>query len=172
MLKANKKVTTEEKKEFLDENFKPTAIMAKFFVKELTMKESQWRMKLKVEDILPRTYYRYQVEMIFDEEPYNRRINSVRDQIADVRDAKQKPLFDDADEKISDLEDEMATIEKNMEAERAECPTIKMPARVEELKYSGNDTMLVFRIPDHVIEQLNKNKLKFGSYILELTPEF
>jgi hypothetical protein len=162
----------DKKKEYLDENVKPNTITAKFFLQQLLMKDVQWKMKIKVEDILPRTYYKYTMTMVFDPSPYERKIKALEDQIADIRDSKQKPLFDaDQKEQVGDIEEEIESEKESMEDRRKECPSILMPARVEELKYSGNDTLLTFQIPDTVINELNENKLKFGSYCVELTPE-
>jgi len=163
----------EAPKEFLNEEIKPNTIKAKFNLQQLIMKELSWKMKIKVEDILPRTYYKYAMAMVFDETPYERKIAGLQDDIRDIQDSRQKPLFESENQdKITELEEEVEEEKRQMEEHRKECKTIKMPATVEELKYSGTDTLLTFKIPDTSINELNENKLKFGYYIIELTPEF
>jgi hypothetical protein len=171
MPKAKKEVKELPKKEYLDENFKAPSIKAKFNLQQLILKDLEWKMKIKIEDILPKTYYQYEMAMIFDESPYLRKLASLEDQIQDIRDSRQKPLFkDDTEERVDDLKTEIEEQREAMDEKRRECRTIKMICRVEELKYAGMSTLLTFIIPDDVINDLNEQKLKFGYYIIELTP--
>jgi hypothetical protein len=170
---AKKAITAkpEAEKEYLNDT-NPSTITAKFYLQQLMMKDVQWRMKIKVGDILPRTYHKYTMAMVFDEAPHMRRIKALQEEISDIEDSAQQPLFQaDTEEKIKDLEAEIEKEESTMEKYAEECPKIIMPSIVEELKYSGSDTLLVFLIPDSAINQLNENKLKFGMYKIELTPE-
>jgi hypothetical protein len=55
---------------------------------------------------------------------------------------------------------------------RDKCKKIEYLGEVKELKYKDGDTILLMRLPDNVIEELNQAKMLFNFYKIELTPQY
>jgi hypothetical protein len=163
MPKAKKEKKVAEKK--IDE----LVISTGFELKQLMLKDQTWTAQILVKKILPKTFHDYGIKMIFDEKPYADRIERVKEQVANAK--KEQKLFKEMSKAdIDELEGDIKAIEKEKAEMKRQCLTIEFSAVVEQLKYDGGDTKLAIRLPDNVIEPLNKAKLTMNYYKIELEP--
>jgi hypothetical protein len=148
---------------------KSEVIESALSVEELKMKNLGWSMKLKIKKILPKSYHDFMVRFIFNEEPYETRIKQIEER---MENNKQPRLLKQIDrEEMDDLKREIHDVERERAENKRQCITIEFLAQVEQLKYDGADTILSVRIPDNIIEPVNKVKMLFGFYKVELTPQ-
>lgn len=139
------------------------AITSTLQLEALELKRLRWRGKFNVETILPRTYHRYRMVLNFDEAPYLERIQDMEDSFGAglfKNDPKQVKQHNKA---VGDLRDDMLRLKND-------CETMDFWATVEELKYKDTDTILTVRIPDDVIEAINRQKSRLSLYKVELVP--
>jgi len=149
---------------------KAGTIATNFFLQEIKMKELCWSIKLELKAILPRSYRNYDVEMVFDNEPFDSRVRHVQGRITKLE--KDPQLFDDVKkQELDDLRQEINDIEKERNALDNQCPTISFPGTIEELKYKGAGTVLVMNVPDSIIELMNQKKSLISYYKIELAPQ-
>jgi hypothetical protein len=144
-------------------------ITALFKVDEIKMKNLRWSFKIAVTKILPKTYHDYSCRLSLDEEPYDKKIKHEENRIEEIK--RDQSLFKDNDRsKIADCNTEIVEIRKEMREMKVTCYPIDFHGQIEALKYKDGDTHLVVKIPDDVIEDLNKQKNLFPHYKIELTP--
>lgn len=137
--------------ELLDEKDldKVGVIESRIEVEQITLKNKRWKAHLVIGTILPRSYHQYNIDLDLDEQPY-------LDRIADIEKDLNDSLF--AEEKVSKKQshEKINKIKKELEEMRKVCERIQFVAVVEEIKYRDGDTLLACRIPDDVIEPLNR----------------
>ncbi len=152
-----------KKSDLLDDETYTGTIESKIQLEQLTLKNKRWEAKLIVNTILPRSYHRYTIELSLDEKPYLERIEAIE---KDLRSS----LF--AEEKVSKKKsiETINGIQKELDSMRKQCEEIKFGAVVQEIKYKDGETVVICRIPDDVIEPLNRQKYKMDAYRILLTP--
>jgi HD-GYP domain-containing protein (c-di-GMP phosphodiesterase class II) len=159
--------TSDEKKELLDDE--DLAIHASFALEQLTMgRDYDWKFKLKVHDILSRSYHTYTVTLYFNEEPFKRELERIDKKIEDVR--RQTAMFSHSEEQ--ELMESRAEHEERYENLKKELEDIEFTGRVSELKYKESNTILVLEVPDTIINDLNDRKRDMVNYKLKLDPQF
>lgn len=146
-------------------------IKADFNINRLQMDAKLcWLLDLEIKKVLPETFLQYELELVFNEEPYLKNIERIEEEAKEVE--KEASLFETEktrrikmlNKQIIDVKEDMAELAKN-------CPTIHMVVSVTELKYKSTGTTFVrMRLPDNKINELNDNKHKFSYYRAELTP--
>ena len=163
---------TNKKESILDKIEVDNAIKASFDIQSLQMdKDLLWKLDLEIKQILPKSFYTYDIKLVFDEESWNNDIAQVKRDIEDVE--SENTLFDDVKKKrTKKLRADIEDIEFKREERRGECPTIEFSAQVTELKYKNHITRVKMAIPDDAINLLNVNKYNFGDYRAELSPKF
>jgi predicted DNA binding CopG/RHH family protein len=129
----------------------------------LELKKMRWVAKFNVEAILPRTYHRYRMVLEFDESPYLERIE-------DLEDSFNSGLFKNDPKMVKQHNKSVGELRENMEAQRNDCETMDFWATVQELKYKDTDTRISVRIPDDVIEAINRQKTRLNLYKVKLVP--
>lgn len=146
------------------------AITAKFSVVEIKMKNDwRWKVKLLVHSILPRAYHDYNIKLEFDEAPYQKTIDQLEKEAADL--GRNPTLLPDVDKRsMRDLDKRIADARKEMNQMRELCPTIEFTPQTEEIKYSDGDTVLLFKVLDSVIQPLNEQKYRLNEYRAILDP--
>lgn len=167
MTKAKKKKPT---KELLDTSNVSLAIVAKFSIVEIKMKDDwRWKVKMLVHEILPKTHHDYAVKLEFDETPYQQTIKQLQ---RDLEDIDNKPtLLPDMDKKArKELEQRLKKANEDMERMRHDCVDIEFVAQSEEIKWKDGDTALLFRVLDTVIQPLNEQKFRLTEYRAVLEP--
>lgn len=137
-------------------------------IKQLTLKEDRWKLDLMVFTILSRAFYRYNVKLVFNEDPYLRNIKDMEDEIGKLN--TEAALFKNK-ERIKELEMEIQETKAEMEDYEAKCPKIEFFGTVDSLKYPSGGSRLVLLIGDNIINLLNETKRWFGYYRLELRPQ-
>lgn len=148
-----------------------TTIEAHFSFVLLSMdKDFKWRLKMRVDSILPEMYYRYDLKMILDEEPYERRIEDLQTEIKKLTTGQTMLLKDVENSKREELEEKVEQEKANLEDMRERCKDIEFPASMEVLKYGILETIVTFRIPDDIIERLNAQKTLISYYKIRLIP--
>ncbi len=149
----------------LDDETYTGTIEAKIQLDQLTLKDKRWEARLIIGEILPRSFYKYSVVLTLDEKPYHERIEAIEKDL-------NSSLF--AEEKISKKKalETINGIRKELESMRKQCEEIKFAAVVKEIKYKDGETVVICRIPDDVIEPLNRQKFKMEAYHILLTPIF
>lgn len=128
-----------------------------------------WVLKLNINKILDRSFYKYNARLSINEEPFNRRIEEAERKMEEVRTEAHLPNMEDKgeikrlEETIKNVKSELAQLIKNTD-------TIDFFATVMTIKYSGIMTVVEFNIPADTINLLNKNRFFFGQYKIELEP--
>jgi hypothetical protein len=169
--KAPKKVIEELELVGVSVEENPLTKVSKFQLKQMIWKYGAgWNIMLVLHSSFEKVYTSYDVKFTFDEEPYARRITTVQDNIAMMKD--EASLFDKVREQnIKDLEKEIADIEDEKESAKKACKDIEFPARVVNADWRGNEPTVIFAIKSEVVERLNREKDKVGQYYkIALTP--
>lgn len=159
-------------KPILDQIVVDNQISASFNIQTLQMdKDLLWKLDLEIKRILPKSFYAYDIKLVFDEISWNNDIRNIELDIESVE--SENTLFDDLKKKkVKKLKADIEDIQIRREERRAECPTIEFSAQVTELKYKDHITRVKMAIPDDAINLLNVNKYNFGDYRAELFPKF
>lgn len=146
-------------------------IEAKFSIEQIVMdKDLQWKTKMKVTKILPKSYHDYTIKMTLDETPYDKRIATLELELKELGRGQQQLLKEMAEERKGQLNDEIVLEKQRLEDMRDKCKAIEFLGEVKELKYKDGDTIILIRLADEVIEQLNKAKYLFSNYKISLIP--
>lgn len=160
-------------KELLDINESPDLLIsANFLLEEMKMKKDmQWRIKLSVKKILPKSYHYLDIDFLVDEEPYNRRMERIEERMREVGNKPQ--LFDSEQKKdMKTLDGQMADVRNELRKLKDECETINTTASIEELKYKDGNTVLTLLVPSDTVIRLNENKLNLGHYRVNIQPNY
>ena len=152
-----------KKKDLIEET--STAKVCEFDIEEIKMKKKRWYIKMWVDGILDRTYYTYHCEMTFDQSPYE-------DRIADMTDELDASLFADDKAYKKMLNESIKQVREERDRLEKDCRPIKFSAQVEEIKNKDKGTMLLMRVPDDIISDLNEQKSRFNYYLIQLDPSF
>ena len=168
-MNKNKK-TKVVKTELLNEK-DPLVIDSTFMLEQIQLKGMMWSAKIRIAEIIPRSYHKYGIKILFNEKPYMDRIDRLNEKLTNSKTTKK--LFADMEkEDIDEIKDDIKDIEKEMAEVKKQCLTIEFLATVEQIKYANGNTNVTLRIPDDVIEPLNKAKTMFQYYKIELKPVF
>lgn len=163
---TSKKKKKGNKVEFLDEKSKDAGVIeATIQVKQLVMKDLRWKALLVVGSILPKSFYKYKIKLQFDEDPYKKRMKDLEIEL-DVS------LFKNERGSQKALKKKISEIKNEMEKNKSDCYPIEFSAVVEEIKYKEGYTVMMCRIPDDIIEPINKQKLRIDAYKIILDPVF
>jgi len=167
-----KKTNKKPRKELLTEKEleKSLVIDANFALLQVLLKEDKrWRMKIGVYKILPKSYHDYTIHLIVDEEPFEKRIQSVEEKIERIR--KERSLFAEKDDKeIRDQKELIVDIQNELAEMKDKCEEMEFVAEIEEIKYKDGNTVVLMKVPDNVIEPLNKSKMFIQFYKIEFSP--
>lgn len=168
-IKAPKREIVPELVKKIKKQPKTDVITSTLSVEELKMKNLGWSMKLKIKQIMPKSFHDFAVKFVFDERPGEARIKQLEERMENNKQPRLLKSIDKAE--MDDLKDEINDVRREMAENKRQCITIEFLAQVEQLKYSGADTILSVRIPDNIIEPVNKVKMLFGFYKVELMPQ-
>lgn len=139
----------------------PTGIVSTIRLDKIELKDMRWLCKLRIGTLLPRSYHLYKILMELDEQPYTERIEDLEAQV-------KGSLFENEKSTVKSLDEMIARVRKELTERRKECETMKFNCSVEELKYSGSDTILIVRVPDDTIEAFNRQKTRLSYYKITL----
>lgn len=132
-------------------------------IESITLKGKRWSARLKIRTLLPRSYHRYTIKLDLDERPYEKRIDDLERELEAGLFSKERTSRREVNKKIGEIRDELETMKKS-------CEHIEFPATVEQLTYRDGDTLVSLRIPDDVIEPLNRQKYRIDAYRVQLDP--
>lgn len=155
----------------VNKNQNEETIKADFNINRLQMDAKLcWLLDLEVKKVLPETFLRYTLELVFNEQPYLDTIKRIEGEIEEVE--KEASLFETGKaQRIKVLNRQIKDTREDMADLKDKCPAIDMVVTVQELKYKATGTTFVrMRIPDEKITELNDNKHKFRYYQAVLTP--
>lgn len=76
---------------------------------------------------------------------------------------EEKTSVKGTNKRIGEIRDELCRMQRD-------CPEIQFNTTVEEIKYKDSETRLSCRIPDDVIEPINKQKYRLEAYKVILLP--
>lgn len=144
-------------------------ITSTFKLDQLVMKKDfEWRIRMVIQKTLLKMFYQYHVELTFDEEPYLRNIEKLRERLEMVKSDNQ--LFEKGHKKaIKDAEAEIAEAESEMDMLREQCVDIEFDGTIEEIKHKDSETQLTLAISPSVIALLNDQRLSLRYYKVELS---
>lgn len=163
--KTAKKAPEVQKPGLLDEPLAEIGkIESELSLDSITLKKQRWEMKVYVKTTLPRSYHRYKMNLQLDEQPYLDRIDDVEKGLDDT-------LFKDNPAERKQVNEKVKKMRAELDAKRNECEVIEFFATVMELKYKDGETRLVVRVPDDIIEPMNRQKSRLDLYKLTLYPE-
>lgn len=148
------------------------ALESKFKLKEIKLNSNfQWSAKFEFEEHIPKSYHRYKLALKLDEEPYN---NELERYAWEIKNHQENPsLLPSTDqESIKTYEKFIEECKADLETARKENPTIEFVVRTSEIKYKDNNTVIVFDMPDRIINVINDHKMRFAAYTAELDPSF
>lgn len=149
-------------------------ISALFSLNQLawTAKDNAWHMQLTVRTMLPKTNRMYSSDLIFDEEPYKQRIESLERKLEEIR--SEQTLFNE-DTRLNGMDEIVAQIEsiiKDREEKKTLCPNIRVLFTITAVnKWEVDKTTFTAIIDDKAAEALNQYKHYFPQYRIELTPQ-
>jgi len=152
-----------KKKGLLDEPLRIDPIESTFFLESLAMKRLRWSAKFGIHSVLPKTYHTYKMILEFNEEPYLDRIHDLEKDLDESLFKNEKVSKKQVAKKIRDIRNQISRLRKD-------CVKIEFTATVEGLKYKDSSTDLTIRIPDDVIDPLNKQKVRLDLYKINLVP--
>lgn len=132
-------------------------------LEELKLKDKRWTAKLKLRTTLPRSYHNYKIFLDLDEKPY-------LDRISDLEKSLDESLFKELKTSRRAVGKQIGDIRNELETMRKDCPHIEFMATVDQLVYKDGDTIMTCRIPDDIIEPLNKQKYRLEAYKIALDP--
>lgn len=162
----------EKKKGILDKVAASTneidAIKTSCTIKQLTLKDDRWKLDLEVHTILSKSFYRYNVQLVFDEDRYMRDVRSMQEEITKL---EEEAALIKAKERIKELEMNIQGTKAEMEEMESKCPKIEFFGTVDSLKYPRGSSRLTLMIADNIINLLNQTKSWFSYYRLELRPQ-
>lgn len=147
----------------MEELEKLTSIESSLDLDSITLKKKRWQAKIYVNETLPRSYRSYRIVLNLDEQPYLDRIDEIKKEFEGTLFTTDKGSVKMHNEKIKELTNQLLTL-------RNDCEEIKFIATVEELKYKDSSTLLTIRIPDDVVEPLNRQKMRLDIYKITLIP--
>ena len=130
-----------------------------------------WIFKLNVNQILDRSFYKYNIRLSINAEPFERRIEDAQRKINEIASESHLPGMGNNAE-IKNLEQRIKDIEAELDKLIRETDVIDIYATVRTLEYKGVKTSVEFEIPADTIALLNKNRYYFSQYKIELQPIF
>lgn len=133
--------------------------------------DMRWMLKLNINQILDRSFYKYNIRLNINAEPFERRIEDAQRKISEITSEAHLPGMGNNAE-IKNLEQRVKDIEAELEKLIRDTDTIDLYATVVNLKYEGVKTQVEFEIPADNITLLNKNRFYFSQYKIELEPIF
>lgn len=160
------KAKPKNKGELIDmESENPGMIESTIYLQQLTLKDKRWSAKMIIGTTLPKSYHRYQVKMSLDESPYLERIEELEKGLDDSLFREEKTSVKATNKRIKEIRQELERMQND-------CYDIEFHCTVEEVKYKDSETLLTARVPDDIIEDLNKQKFRLEAYKIALIPTF
>lgn len=158
--------TKKQKAELIDmEDENPGMIESTIFLQELKLKDKRWSAKMLIGVTLPKSHHRYNVKMELDTAPYE-------DRITELEQGLDESLFREEKSSVRDTNKRIKEIRQELERMQNDCYPIEFSCVVEEVKWKDRDTLLTARIPDDIIEDLNKQKFRLEAYKIILFPSY
>jgi len=119
--------------------------------------------------MLPETHRDYAIKLEFDDSPFLKSIEQYEKEIDEIK--TSPTLLPDMDKRsIKKLDEKIASVRAEMKKLKAECTDIEFVTQTEEIKYQNNDTALLFKVLDTVVQPLNEKKYRLGDYRAILDP--
>lgn len=135
-------------------------------LKEIKMKDDHlWRIKAMLKTELPQSFREYTMRLSLNEQPFELRIEDLEKRYAQV---SAEPKLFNKDKELRAIDDEIAEVKEELEAALAEYKVMDFGAVLEELKYKGDETLIVAIIPAEAIADLNDNRNRLRNYKVEL----
>lgn len=145
---------------------KAIEIEAPLKLAKIELKDLEWLVKLKVKTLLPRAYQRYELSLVYNRASKVERIKELHSSLVGT-------LFEMDPKEWKRRDKQILDIVRDMEDEEAMCETMKFSARIVKLEYKSSDTTeVVIRVPDDIIDSLNRQKTRLDKYKVVLNPDF
>lgn len=160
MKNKKQKVDLIDEEESLEDILK---VESTIYLELLQLKDKKWSAKFLIGAILPKSYHRYQMTLVLNEEPYLERIEELEKGLNESLFKEEKSSVKGTNKRIGEIRDEL-------ERMRRDCPEIQFNTTIEEIKYKDAETRLTCRIPDDIIEPINKQKYRLEAYKVILLP--
>ena len=160
MKNKKQKVDLIDEEESLEDILK---VESTIYLELLQLKDKKWSAKFLIGAILPKSYHRYQMTLVLNEEPYLERIEELEKGLNESLFKEEKSSVKGTNKRIGEIRDEL-------ERMRRDCPEIQFNTTIEEIKYKDADPRLTCRIPDDIIEPINKQKYRLEAYKVILLP--
>jgi len=155
-----------QKADLIDETESPDDVLkveSTIYLELLQLKDKKWSARFLIGAILPKSYHRYKITLTLNEDPYLERIEELEKGL-------DESLFREEQGSIKDVNKRIGQIRAELERMQKDCPEIEFNATVEEIKYKDAETRLTCRIPDDIIEPINKQKYRLEAYKIVLIP--
>jgi len=141
-----------------------------FSLNVLTLKDMFWSMKMKVDAVIDQSHRAYFVQLLFNDETYSNRIESLIGRIEVV--VNEPSLLNDLkDEKVRRIRKQIEDAKQEWQQKRDECPPIEFHATVMSVKWSGGKTMIDMSVPDAVVTDINEKKTLLSFYVVSFEPD-
>lgn len=160
MKNKKQKVDLIDEEESLEDILK---VESTIYLELLQLKDKKWTARFLIGAILPKSYHRYKMTLILNEEPYLERIEELEKGLNESLFKEEKSSVKGTNKRIGEIRDEL-------ERMRRDCPEIQFNTTIEEIKYKDAETRLTCRIPDDIIEPINKQKYRLEAYKVILLP--
>lgn len=139
-----------------------------FILEKLAMdKYQQWTMKMILKTVLPQSYREYSVLLSVNETPFELRIEDLEKNRERV-DNEQQLFSDQKNIQLRNIDNEIKSVQAELEDMRNACPDIEFEGSIISLKYKEGDTVIEMAIPAELIKELNQNRLNLKHYKIEL----
>lgn len=135
-----------------------------FELKKFEMKDDlAWRMKLELHKKLSQSSREYKVRFVFNEDPYNRRIEDLEKKKDEINGELQ--LFEGGKkQQLKNIDEDIKEIEEERDEMKDQCEEIEFAGTIEELKYKDSNTIIVMLFPSAVLAKLDSNKVLLNKY--------
>jgi hypothetical protein len=142
-----------------------------FELKKIEMKDDMaWRIKLELKTRLSQSFREYKVKFVFNEDPYNTRIEDLEKKKNEINEENQ--LFEGGKkQQLKNIDQDILEIEEERDEMKGQCVEIEFAGTIEELKYKDGNTIIVMLFPSDILAKLNDNKLLLRYYKIELIRE-
>jgi len=130
-----------------------------------------WVLKLSINEILDRSFYKYSIKLSINEKPFEDRVEDAERKITELQTEAHLPNMEDK-QGIKDLQDRIKKTKEELAQLIRSTDVIDFLTTVISIKYSGLSTVVEFDVPADTIALLNKNRFFFNQYKIELQPIF
>ncbi len=151
----------------------PSEINTKFVLKKMILENNYWSLMLElISSEIRKLHLHYDADFIADDSGFDRMIESERQSMREIKiDPQQDMFIQERTARLEKHENNIKDIEKNRKEFLENNPNLKFRVAVVEFK-NKNDMIVTFRIPDNIVEFINKKKFNIAdNYILKLSTE-